>query len=129
MGGLQLVSGFSPSIRMWMDASYFKIHRDQTRWTGPLASPVIEPPSDDFAFKKRKSATYPSVLRRACSICSSPEQMEPIAGLGYGTASLLYHDVIYEFENPLTGEGWSFDGSVPGNMWKPAIFCSRAGWA
>ncbi|MCB0596641.1 MAG: hypothetical protein H6557_09580 [Lewinellaceae bacterium] len=128
MGGLQLAIEFSPSIRMWMDASYFKIHIESNQMDESIGVPVIEPPSDDFAFKKAE-VPQPTLQFSAGMqyLFLTRSKWSPFAGLGYGTASLLYHDVIYEFENPLTGEEWSFDGSVPGNMWQTGYILFQAG--
>lgn len=114
-GGLQMAVEFSPSIRMWVDASYFKIHIESSRMDEAIGVPVIEPPTDEFIFSKAE-VPQPTLQFSAGMqyFFLNDSKWRPFAGLGVGAASLMAHDVIYEFKNPVTGEEWNFDGSVPG---------------
>ena len=126
--GLQVAIEFSPNIRMLVDAGYFKIHIEANQMDASIGVPVIEPPTDDFIFSKAE-VPQPTLQFSAGMqyLFLNASKWSPFAGLGYGTASLLPHDVIYEFKNPLSGEEWNFDGSVSGSMWQTGFILFQGG--
>ncbi|MCB9294687.1 MAG: hypothetical protein H6559_16435 [Lewinellaceae bacterium] len=128
LAGLQLAVEFSPQIRMWMDASYFKIYIETDRMDESIGVPAVAPPTDEFAFLKAEVPQPTLQFSAGMQYVFLPSgKWHPFAGLGYGTVSLLPHDVIYEFVNPLTGEEWNFDGSVPGGTWKGGFVFFQGG--
>lgn len=128
MAGLQLAVEFSPHIRMWADASYFRILLETAQMDESIGVPLIEPPSDDFIFSKAE-VPQPTLQGSVGMqyLFATDGKWSPFAGLGYGSATLLPHDVIYEFKNPATEEEWNFDSRIPGSSWYNGFVIFQAG--
>lgn len=128
LAGVQVAVEFSPHIRMWMNASYFRIHIETDRMDESIGVPPVDPPSDDLIFSKAELAQPTLQLAAGMQYLFSGEgKWTPYLGLGYGAASLLPHDVVYEFRNPATEAEWNIDIRVAGRSWQTGFLLFQAG--
>jgi len=127
-GGMGMAVEFSPSLRMWADASYFKIFLETDEMDDAMGVPVVDPPSDDLVFVKAEVLT-PSFQFSAGMqyLFLADKKLSPFLGLGYASVSVLPHDVIYDFKNPDTETEWNLDTRVQNSSWQTGFVLFQGG--
>ncbi len=101
---------FSPNLRLWVDAAYFKTLFLTDRMDDGRGVPPVAPPSTDYVFLQAE-VPQPFVQYAAGMqyLFRSKHRLKPFVGLGLGAISLLTYDVVYEFQNPTLGTEWNLD--------------------
>lgn len=108
--GLYGALEFSPNLRLWIDAAYFKTQFLTDRMGNDIGVPQEAPPSTDYIFLQAE-VPQPFVQYSAGMqyLFRSKHRLKPFVGLGLGAISLLTYDVVYEFKNPTLGVEWNLD--------------------
>ena len=101
---------FSPNLRLWVEAAYFKTLFLTNRMGADLGVPPEAPPSNDYVFLQAE-VPQPFVQYTAGMqyLFRSKHRLKPYVGLGLGAISLLTYDVVYEFKNSTLGVEWNLD--------------------
>ncbi|MFN0216620.1 MAG: outer membrane beta-barrel protein [Saprospiraceae bacterium] len=104
---------FSPSLRLWADAAYFKTLFFTDRMGDEIGVPMVAAPSSEYLFLK---AEVPQPFFQYSLgmqyLFYSKHKLKPFVGLGFGAISLLPYDVTYEFENTTLGVEWNLDQEI-----------------
>lgn len=108
--GLHGALEFSPNLRLWIDAAYFKTQFLTDRMGNDIGVPQEAPPSTDYIFLQAE-VPQPFVQYAAGMqyLFRTKHRLKPFVGLGLGAISLLTYDVVYEFKNPTLGIEWNLD--------------------
>ncbi|MFN0034778.1 MAG: outer membrane beta-barrel protein [Saprospiraceae bacterium] len=111
--GLRTAVEFSPRLRLWADAAYFKTLFLTDRMGDDIGVPIVGPPSAEYLFLQ---AEVPQPFFQYSVgmqyLFRSKHRLKPFVGLGLGAISLLPYDVIYEFENTTLGVEWDLDQTI-----------------
>lgn len=128
LAGVQALVEFSPSLRLWSDASYYKLFMEADRMDDALGVPVIDPPSDELAFVKA-DLLMPSFQFSAGMQYTllAESRWRPFLGAGYAVVSILPHDVIYDFKNADHSTEWNLDTRVQSSSWQRGFVLLQAG--
>lgn len=127
--GLESAVEFSPALRMWMGATFYKTGITANRMNEAVGIPVVVPPADDFTFveaeAKQPSLEYGIGMQYMFSAAS---RFRPFLGVGYGAVALLPYEVVYDFENQHLGIEWSFEKNVSRSEFLASHLLLRAGF-
>ena len=111
--GLHTAVEFSPSLRLWADAAYYKTLFLTDRMGDDIGVPIEGPPSNEYLFLQ---AEVPQPFLQYSAgmqyLFRSQHRLKPFVGIGLGAISLLPYDVIYEFENTTLNVEWDLDRPV-----------------
>ncbi len=126
--GAQVLVGFSPNLRLWLDAMYFNMRFEADRMDPAIGVPLIDVPFDDFTFVKaevpRPSLHYSAGMQY---LFRADKKFKPLIGLGYGAVSLLPYEVVYEFKNEMLGVDWVTDKRINRRSLQTGLLVLQAG--
>jgi hypothetical protein len=127
--GLHTAVGFSPKLRMWLDADYYKLNYETDRMDEALGIPVVTPPNGEYQLSSAE------VAQRSIQFSAGMQYLfnekgtwQPFIGAGYGAVRVLPYDILYDFEHPDPNVlPWLHDLDVQRKETLSGFFLLRAG--
>ena len=96
--GIHGEMSFSKSLRLWLEANYYKVKFETHEADRKLGVPILPPPSDDYIFSDAHVVDpfiqYSIGLQY---LFYAHKKWKPYLGLGYSAASLLPYEIRYDF--------------------------------
>jgi len=121
--GIKADISFSESFRIFTDFSYLQLIYNSDKINESIGVPEIDPPSDNFIFKTAQvampSLQYSIELKY---LFQTNTRFKPYIGLGLSFTSRLPYEIVYDFDDPITGIEISRDLRIDGkasleNQW------------
>lgn len=111
--GLHSALEFSPKLRMWANAAFYKTLFLTNRMGEDIGVPIATAPSAEYQFVQAE-VLQPFIQYSAGMqyLFRSKHRLKPFVGIGLGAISLLPYDAIYEFQNTSLGVEWNLDRTI-----------------
>ena len=111
--GLHTAVEFTPNLRLWVDAAYYKTLFVTDRMGDGKGVPIEAAPSNEYIFLQAE-VQQPFLQYSAGMqyLFQTKHRVKPFVGLGLGTISLLPYDVIYEFKNTTLNVEWDLEKTI-----------------
>ena len=110
---------FSSNIRLWVNASYFRLHlKTNTLEDDNLNIPLISISNDDLTFENAEADQSHYQFNTGMQyVFNSEKRLRPYLGLGYSIVSIQPYEIEYEYTNPsgadvIIPRDYSFDGLI-----------------
>ncbi|MBI5917703.1 MAG: hypothetical protein HY842_20220 [Bacteroidetes bacterium] len=99
--GLHTAVGFSPNLRMWLDADYCKLRYETARMDEALGIPVVMPPNEEYHLSSAEVAAQQTIQFSAGMqyLFNEKGTWQPFIGAGYGAVRVFPYGILYDFEH------------------------------